>query len=125
MNRKSNERREAARRVWMRERAVVRFYSLDNGRRSFPEILERIRRRWPRSAAGSDFEAKLRRIFDREAAARRAWYEERAQRWFRLRDPRWTLERLVVFIRNRKPALVKNADFLAELRRLYDADAAG
>jgi hypothetical protein len=116
---------ERGRRAWCQDKAVALLYTLENGRRSFDDILARIRRRWPVSTAGDDFQAKLWRIFEREQVTRRAWSAEQARRWFKLRDPRWSFERLLVYIQNRRPALVKNPHFLAELRRLYDTDAAG
>ncbi len=123
MTRRRLTKREQARRGWMRDRATARFYALENGRRSFGEIWQRILKRWPVSAAEPGFKTKLQRLFDREAAQRRAWYEEQARRWFGLRDPRWDFERLTVYIRNRRPALAKNPFFAAELRRLFDENS--
>lgn len=122
MSRTSNERTEARRRAWCRERARLRFHVLNNGRRPFSEILAAIRRRWPVSAAGDDFAAELRRLYDAEQAERAAWLQELARRLFaRWHHPRWQFARLEKYVRLRKPRLAENPAFVAELRRLFDA----
>jgi len=95
---------------------------LNNGRRDFPGILAAIRRRWPVSAAGDDFAAELRQLFDAEQAERETRLRERARRLFDVwNHPRWSFERLEKCIRLRRPKLAKNPIVAAELRRLYDA----
>jgi hypothetical protein len=122
MGRASNERQEAQRRAWCRQRAKFRFHFLNDGRLPFPEILERIKRRWPVSCSGDDFADELQRLFEQEQAERVEWLQGLARRLFkRWHDPRWQFARLEKYIRLRKPRLAKDPAFAAELRRCFDA----
>jgi len=122
VSKSSETKREAARRAWCRYRAGVHFHVLNNNRRTFPEILAIIRRRWPVSCSGDDFAAELQRRFDAEQAERAEWLRDLARRlfdgWY---HPRWTFERFAKYVRLRRPKLAKYPVFAGELRRLYDA----
>lgn len=64
---------ERQRRAWCRQKAVFLFYQLENGKRTFEQILNRIQRRWPVAARESCFRDHLQFLYDQERAANIAW----------------------------------------------------
>jgi len=80
---KPNTRRETQRQAWMRDRAIFKFFELENGRRPFDEILQRIRRRWPVSCAADDFADRLQRFYEREQNDRAEYWRLQARKGHR------------------------------------------